>query len=89
LKNLIITVCILLFILNFQYVLHISGCQHDLNHFLLYQNLERLMTSLYRLRDLVCVMYQLLWLKGHHDGCRMRSKKRLPFQSTWFHLWFS
>jgi len=26
---------------------------------------------------------------GHHDGCRMRSRKCLPFQSTWFHLWFS
>jgi len=24
---------------------------------------------------------------GHHDGCRMRSRK--CFRSTWFHLWFS
>jgi len=27
--------------------------------------------------------------RGHHDGCRMRSRKCLPFRSTWFHLWFS
>jgi len=25
----------------------------------------------------------------NHDGCRMWSRKCLPFQSTWFHLWFS
>jgi len=23
------------------------------------------------------------------DGCHMRSRKCLPFRSTWFHLWFS
>jgi len=27
--------------------------------------------------------------REHHDGCRMRSRKCLPFRSTWFHLWFS
>jgi len=27
--------------------------------------------------------------RGHHDGCRMRSRKCLPFRSTWFHLWIS
>jgi len=27
--------------------------------------------------------------RGHHDGSRMRSRKCLPFRSTWFHLWFS
>jgi len=26
--------------------------------------------------------------RGHHDGCRMRSRKCLPFRCTWFHLWF-
>jgi len=26
--------------------------------------------------------------RGHHDGCRTRSRKYLPFRSTWFHLWF-
>jgi len=26
---------------------------------------------------------------GHHDGCRMRSRKCLLFPSIWFHLWFS
>jgi len=33
--------------------------------------------------------HSLIRHKGHL-GCRMRSKKCLPFQSTWFHhLWFS
>jgi len=26
---------------------------------------------------------------GHNDGCRTRSRKCLPFRSTWFHLRFS
>jgi len=30
-----------------------------------------------------------IWHRGHHDGCRMRSRKCLPFRSTWIHLWFS
>jgi len=25
----------------------------------------------------------------HEYAWRMRSRKRLPFRSTWFHLWFS
>jgi len=30
------------------------------------------------------------WIRHwrNHDGCRMRSRKCLPFRSTWFHLWF-
>jgi len=33
--------------------------------------------------------HSLIRHRGHHDECRMRSRKCLPFRSTWFHLWFS
>jgi len=33
--------------------------------------------------------YSLKRHRGLHDGCGMRSRKCLPFRSTWFHLWFS
>jgi len=33
--------------------------------------------------------YSLIRHRGHHDGCRMRSRKCLPFLSTQCHLWFS
>jgi len=33
--------------------------------------------------------HSLIRHRGHHDGCRMGSRKCLPFRSTWFHLWFS
>jgi len=32
--------------------------------------------------------HSLIRQRGHHDGCRMRSKKCLPFRGTWFHLFF-
>jgi len=33
----------------------------------------------------MAVKWNNLW----HDGCRMWCRICLPFQSTWFHLWFS
>jgi len=33
--------------------------------------------------------HSLIRHMGNHDECRMRSRKCLPFRSTWFHLWFS
>jgi len=32
---------------------------------------------------------RFIWHRGHHDGCRMWSKKCLPSRSTWFYLWVS
>jgi len=37
----------------------------------------------------VSTFHYLMRHGGHHDGCRMRSGKCLPFRSAWFHLWFS
>jgi len=31
----------------------------------------------------------ILWDRGHHHGCHKRSRKCLPFRSTWFDLWLS
>jgi len=41
--------------------------------------------------DIVVMSAFHSWMRhgGHHDGCRMRSRKCLPFRSTWFRLWFS
>jgi len=36
----------------------------------------------------VSTFHSLMRRRGH-DGCRMRSRKCLPFRSTCFHLWFS
>jgi len=42
-------------------------------------------------RDIVVMgaFHSLIQHGEHHDGCRMRSGKCLPFRSTWFHVWFS
>jgi len=37
----------------------------------------------------ISTFHSLIRHRGHHDGYRIRSKKCLPFRSTWFHLWFS
>jgi len=31
--------------------------------------------------------HSLIRDRGHHDGCRMRSRKCFPFWSSWFYLW--
>jgi len=33
--------------------------------------------------------YSLIRHRRYHDGCRMRSRKFVPFRSAWSHLWFS
>jgi len=33
------------------------------------------------------MFHSLIRHSWHHDGCCMRSRKCLPFRSTWFHLW--
>jgi len=48
-----------------------------------------LMTSVGRDIVVMSTFHSLIRHKGHHDGCRMRSRKCLPFRRTWFHLCFS
>jgi len=47
------------------------------------------MTSVGHDSVVMSTFHSLIRHRGHHDGCRMRSRIRLPFRSTWFHLWFS
>jgi len=47
------------------------------------------MTSLSHDIVVMSTFRSLIRHRGHHDGCRMRCRKFLPFRSTWFHRWFS
>jgi len=48
-----------------------------------------LMTSVGHDIVVMSTIHSLIRHRGHHDGCRMRSRKCFPCRSTWFHLWFS
>jgi len=47
------------------------------------------MTSVSHDIVVISTFNSLIRHSGHHDGYRMRSRKCLPFRSTWFHIWFS
>jgi len=47
------------------------------------------MTSVDHAVNVMSTFQSLVRNRRHHDWCRMRSRKCLPFRSTWFHLWCS
>jgi len=47
------------------------------------------MTSVGYAIVVMSMFHSLMRHRGHHDGCLIRSRKWLPFRSTWFRLWFS
>jgi len=49
----------------------------------------QLMTAVGHGIVVMSTFHSLIHYRGHHDGCRMWSRKCLPFWSNWFHLWFS
>jgi len=67
----------------------IFGCYHHLTLFYCVSVTTMANESVDHDIVVMSTFLSLIRHRRHHDGCRMWSRKWLPFWSTWFNLWFS